>query len=112
ALIRAALRAGALLGGGSPAAVAAVTTAGERLGLAFQIVDDILDVEGNLAELGKTAGSDERKRKVTYPAFHGLDVSRQKARGLVADAKAALSALGAPADPIRALADYILERRS
>jgi len=112
ALIRVSLRTGAMLAGGTPAAVEAVTVAGERLGLAFQIVDDILDVEGNLAELGKSAGSDERKKKATYPAFHGLDVSREKARSLVADAKAALGPLGAAAAPIGALADYVLERRS
>jgi len=112
ALIRVSLRTGAMLAGGTPTAVEAVTVAGERLGLAFQIVDDILDVEGNLAELGKSAGSDERKKKATYPAFHGLDVSREKARSLVADAKAALGPLGAAAAPIGALADYVLERRS
>jgi geranylgeranyl diphosphate synthase type II len=112
ALIRVSLRAGALLAGGTPAAVEAVSAAGEGLGLAFQIVDDILDVEGNLAELGKSAGSDERKKKATYPAFHGLDVSREKARALVAAAKTALGPLGAAAAPIGALAEYILERRS
>jgi geranylgeranyl diphosphate synthase, type II len=112
ALIRVSLRTGALLAGGTPAAVEAVSAAGEGLGLAFQIVDDILDVEGNLAELGKSAGSDERKKKATYPAFHGLDVSRERARSLVADAKTALGPLGAAAVPIAALAEYILERRS
>jgi geranylgeranyl diphosphate synthase type II len=112
ALIRVSLRAGALLAGGTPAAVEAVSAAGQALGLAFQIVDDILDVEGNLAELGKSAGSDERKKKATYPAFHGLDVSREKARSLVSDAQTALRPLGAAAAPISALAEYILERRS
>ena len=66
-------------------------SAGEDLGLAFQIVDDILDVEGSLAELGKTAGSDERKKKVTYPALYGLDVSRAKARELIEHATAVLA---------------------
>ncbi len=112
ALIRASLRVGAMLGGGTPAGIAAITDAGERLGLAFQIVDDILDVEGTLAELGKTAGSDERKQKATYPALHGIDASRKKARALIDEAKAALEPLGPAADPIRALADYILERRN
>lgn len=112
ALIRAALRAGALLAGADAAALAAIGAAGERLGLAFQIVDDILDVEGNLEELGKTAGSDERKRKATYPALHGLDASRRRARMLIEEAKAALLPLGPPAEPIRALADFIFERRS
>jgi len=112
ALIRAALVVGAILAGGGEGAVAAIRSAGETLGLAFQIVDDILDVEGSLAELGKTAGSDERKKKVTYPAYHGLDVSRAKARALIEDAKRELALLGPPAEPIRALADFIHVRRS
>ncbi|MBI1737525.1 MAG: polyprenyl synthetase family protein [Candidatus Rokubacteria bacterium] len=112
ALIRGALRVGAMLGGGDAAAVAAITRAGDRLGLAFQIVDDILDVEGNLAELGKTAGSDVRKKKATYPAIHGLETSHVKARELIADAVAALTPLGPAAEPIRALAHYVIERRS
>jgi len=112
ALIRAALVVGAILAGGGEGAVAAIRSAGETLGLAFQIVDDILDVEGSLAELGKTAGSDERKKKVTYPAYHGLDASRAKARALIEDAKRELAFLGPPAEPIRALADFIHLRRS
>jgi geranylgeranyl diphosphate synthase, type II len=112
ALLRGSLRAGALLGGASPAALEAISTAGASLGLAFPIVDDILDVEGSLAELGKTAGSDERKKKVTYPAFHGVEASRARARQLIADARHALEPLGPPALPIQAIAHFILERRS
>jgi geranylgeranyl diphosphate synthase type II len=112
ALIRASLRAGAMLGGAKPNALRAITDAGDRLGLAFQIVDDILDVEGSLEELGKTAGSDERKRKATYPALYGLEASRARARALIQEAKLALRPLGPRSEPLRALADFILERRS
>jgi geranylgeranyl diphosphate synthase type II len=112
ALIRTSLEAGALLAGGATADVVTIARAGEHLGLAFQIVDDILDVEGSLAELGKTAGSDVRKQKATYPALHGLDTSRRRARALIDETKAALAPFGPAADPIRALADYIFERRS
>jgi len=112
ALIRAALTSGARLAGAAPAALDAIRSAGGQLGLAFQIVDDILDVQGTLAELGKTAGSDERKQKATYPEVHGLPASREMATRLIEGAKAALAPLGAPAAPIRALADFVLERRS
>ena len=112
ALIRVSLCAGALLAGATRGQTEAIRTAGEDLGLAFQIVDDILDVEGSLAELGKTAGSDERKKKVTYPALYGLEVSRAKAHALIEHAHAALAPLGPPADPLRALAAFIIERKS
>ena len=112
ALIRVALRVGAVLAGGREEVVDAISRAGEALGLAFQIVDDILDVEGNLAELGKTAGSDERKQKATYPSVHGLPASKARARDLIEETKRLLTPLGPSAEPIRALADFVLERRS
>ncbi len=112
ALIRASLRVGALLAGGDEGSVAAISEAGGDLGLAFQIVDDILDVEGSLEALGKTAGSDERKQKATYPALHGLEASRHHAQMLIGRVKERLQALGARSGPLCALADYVFERKN
>jgi geranylgeranyl diphosphate synthase, type II len=112
ALLRASLSVGARLGGADAAALAAVREAGESLGLAFQIVDDILDVEGSLETLGKTAGSDERKQKVTYPALHGIEASRREARRLIERTKSRLVVFGARSAPLCALADFVVERKS
>jgi geranylgeranyl diphosphate synthase type II len=112
ALIRCSLLSGAMLAGAPPTALKAIGDAGTHLGLAFQIVDDILDVEGSLEELGKMAGSDQRKKKATYPEYFGLEASRLKAKSLIEDAKAALQPLSPRAEPIRALADFIFQRKS
>jgi len=112
ALIRASLSVGARLGGGDAAALAAIADAGQSLGLAFQIVDDILDVEGSLEALGKTAGSDERKQKATYPALHGIEASRREARRLIERTKSRLGVFGARSAPLCALADFVVERKN
>ena len=112
ALIRTSLRIGARMCGGSPAQIQALSVAGADLGLAFQIVDDILDVVSSSAELGKTAGKDQIQQKATYPAIHGVEASRARARYLIGEAEEALAAFGARAAPIQALGRFILERRA
>ena len=112
ALLRASLRTGALAGVADEAALAALTLYGERVGLAFQIVDDILDIEGNSAEMGKTAGSDLRKKKATYPAVLGLETARRDAARLLQEAVEALHPLGESGAVLAALAEYVGRRRS
>ena len=112
ALLTAATRAGALVGGGNRVEVTALTGYGERFGLAFQITDDLLDVEGDAAEMGKAPGMDEKRHKATYPALVGLEASRQWARRLVEEAVAELEPFQDRADPLRELAQYLLVRRS
>jgi geranylgeranyl diphosphate synthase type II len=91
ALIRGSAKAGAIMGGGDDRQVAAIDSAADEFGLAFQIVDDILDVEGASAELGKTAGKDAAAGKPTYPLFYGLDVSRRMAAECLERAEAVLA---------------------
>ncbi len=110
ALIAAAAESGALAGKGSEAQVAALARYGKAVGLAFQIADDILDIEGDTELLGKTTGADVARGKVTYPAAVGLERSRQAARGLVDDALAALEGFDDKAEPLRTLATYIITR--
>jgi geranylgeranyl pyrophosphate synthase len=94
ALIRASALVGAVMSGAAPPLLEAVDAYGSHLGLAFQIVDDILDVEGASAELGKTAGKDSAAGKPTYPSVFGLEESRRLAAGCVERALAAISAAG------------------
>ena len=112
ALIRTSLRVGARLCGATAEQVRALSLAGADLGLAFQIVDDILDVVASSEELGKTAGKDQIQQKATYPAIYGIEASRARARDLIDEADAALDALGPRAEPIRALGRFILERKA
>lgn len=91
--------------------VHALTVYAQAIGLAFQVQDDILDVESDTSTLGKRQGADEAKDKPTYPTLIGLSQAKQYARQLCEQAQAALSDYGAQADPLRALARYIVERR-
>ncbi|MBI5166875.1 MAG: polyprenyl synthetase family protein [candidate division NC10 bacterium] len=111
-LIRAALLAGGIVAGASEGKLAALSMYGEKIGLAFQIVDDVLDIEGKAEELGKSPGSDKKKKKATYPALIGLSESKQRARELIAEAKEALVQFGERGEVLRALADYILRRQA
>ena len=112
ALIRASIRAGAVLAGAAPGQLGALGVAGGALGLAFQIMDYILDVTATTEELGKTAGKDLAQHKATYPAVHGIEASRRLAQALVAEAHAALEPFGSRAAPLRALGTFIIERKA
>jgi geranylgeranyl diphosphate synthase type II len=109
ALIRASAVAGALMAGAGGAVLQAIDSYAEHVGLAFQIVDDILDVEGSQAELGKTTGKDAAADKPTYPALFGLDHSKRLAADSVAQAHAALSAV-AIEGPLHEIADWTISR--
>ncbi|MEM7772380.1 MAG: geranylgeranyl diphosphate synthase CrtE [Cyanobacteria bacterium P01_A01_bin.37] len=110
ALLEASVVCGAVLTGASADFIQRLTQYAQAIGLAFQIVDDILDITATCEELGKTAGKDLDAHKVTYPSLWGLDKSRQKAQELVDSAKEELSPFGDAALPLKALADYITAR--
>jgi geranylgeranyl diphosphate synthase, type II len=88
----------------------AITKFGYALGLAFQVIDDILDVTQTTEKLGKSAGKDVAAQKATYPAVMGLDASRAEARRLTSTAQNALKIFGKEAEPLRELANYLLIR--
>ncbi|MES0873608.1 polyprenyl synthetase family protein [Sinimarinibacterium thermocellulolyticum] len=111
ALIRACLQmAGIAADDASPAAIEALDCYGKSVGLAFQIQDDVLDIEGNSATLGKTAGKDHASGKSTYPSLLGLGEARRRADALFARACEALVPLGAPAEPLLAYTESIRRR--
>jgi geranylgeranyl diphosphate synthase type II len=111
AFIRAALRSGAILAPANQDDLARITAYGEKIGLAFQIADDLLDVLGSQAELGKTIGKDEQQHKATYPALHGIEASQRIASRLVEEACEALEPYGARAQILQGIAHYIVGRR-
>jgi geranylgeranyl diphosphate synthase type II len=112
ALIKASVVAGALLGSADDTRLAAIRRYGEAVGLAFQIADDILDIEGTTDEIGKDAGSDQARGKATYPAVMGLVAAKQEAQVVMDEAMLALEPLGAAAEPLREIARYIVERKN
>ena len=112
ALIRASIVAGALAGGASGEDVERLRRFGEAIGWAFQVVDDILDVEESSAALGKTAGKDQAQNKATYPALFGIEKSREFARELAARADRELDCYGERATRLRAIAEYLIVRRT
>jgi geranylgeranyl diphosphate synthase type II len=112
ALIKASVVAGALLGGADEKQLAAIKRYGEAAGLAFQIADDILDIEGTTEEIGKDAGSDQARGKATYPAVMGLAAAKQEAQAMMDEAMLALEPLGGAAEPLREIARYIVERKN
>lgn len=110
ALLEISVVSGAILAGANEEMIERLTQFARDIGLAFQIVDDILDVTATSEQLGKTAGKDVEAAKATYPSLWGLDVSRQKAAELIQSAQAALDPYGSEAQPLRALADFITHR--
>jgi geranylgeranyl diphosphate synthase type II len=112
ALIRASVASGAIGGGAGDEDVARLKRFGEAIGWAFQVVDDILDVEESSAALGKTAGKDAAQQKATYPSLFGLEKSRQFAQELEARAMAEIAPYGTRADRLRELAELIVQRRA
>jgi geranylgeranyl diphosphate synthase type II len=112
ALILAAIQCGGLVGGADDQAMKALTEYAEAAGLAFQIADDILDIVGEQAQLGKDIGSDQARGKVTYPALLGLSAARERSRELKELAIHALEPLGAAGEPLQNIARYIVDRSS
>jgi geranylgeranyl diphosphate synthase type II len=112
ALIRASITVGAISAGASPADVASLREFGETLGWAFQVTDDILDVEESSAALGKTAGKDVAQQKATYPSVFGLQRSHEIARELSSKAVSALQPYGPLADRLRQITEFLLHRRA
>lgn len=109
-LLRASVRAGAILGGAEGKALSALSFYGEKFGLAFQIVDDILDIVGKEEVLGKKGGSDKANSKATYPKVIGLERSKTFARNLLTEAKSSLKILKRKSWVFENLADYVFER--
>lgn len=112
AMIVASCRGGAIISDASNNQLSAITSYARNFGLAFQIVDDILDISGSKAQLGKTPGKDAKLHKLTYPALKGLKASYQETKYLIKQAKNSLNIFGKKADKLKELADYLLKRKT
>lgn len=110
AFLCAAVKCGAIFAGATEIDLERVTTYGRKIGLAFQIADDLLDVLGSSATLGKTAGKDDEQLKATYPALYGIEESRRKARHLIDEACESLEPYGNAASRLQELAHFLIER--
>jgi geranylgeranyl diphosphate synthase, type II len=110
ALLKACIRCGALAAGAGEAQLKALSGFGAKIGLVFQIVDDILDVTSSSEVLGKTAGKDEKVKKATYPALYGIEASRRKACDLVSAGLEDIRDFGKEADALRNLAQFVISR--
>jgi geranylgeranyl diphosphate synthase, type II len=112
ALLEASVVCGAMVAGAAEGEVDRLSRFAQNIGLAFQIIDDVLDITATQEELGKTAGKDLQAQKATYPSFWGIEESKRQADQLIAAAKAELQSFGAAAQPLLALADYITARKN
>ena len=110
ALIEASVYVGARLAGGNEKQIQQLRQYAQHIGLAFQIADDILNVEGNEAEMGKAVGTDSQRNKNTYPSILGLEESKTLSRVVINKALKALEVFDNRSDPLRALAMYIIQR--
>ncbi|HEY6420968.1 MAG TPA: polyprenyl synthetase family protein, partial [Candidatus Binataceae bacterium] len=111
ALFLAAIKGGARLGGASAQQLEALDAYGRAIGLAFQVVDDLLDVEASTEQMGKRTNKDQAAGKATYPSLLGLDKSHELARELERRARQALGGFGEPAEPLRQIATFVVERK-
>ncbi|HBR00840.1 MAG TPA: farnesyl-diphosphate synthase, partial [Cyanobacteria bacterium UBA11691] len=110
ALLEASVVSGAMLAGASSDLLERLSQYAKNIGLAFQIVDDILDITATSEELGKTSGKDAQAQKVTYPSLWGIEKSKQESKALIEQAKAQLEGYEEAAKPLLAIADFITAR--
>jgi geranylgeranyl diphosphate synthase type II len=110
AMFQVSLRLGGRIARADPPKIAALDSFGEKLGLAFQIVDDLLDIKGDAAALGKSVGKDRKQNKLTFPALLGVEESQRRAEALIREAQQELHVFRASAECLKSLASYVLER--